>query len=100
MFEIAVPFMTLSTLHGRFVAKLYRMLEHTVLINDRLALKGLIDGHVTYRAVIPDHLSVSAKVLPIMTPKTALRIVMTYIVRVRLPIGFHLGEEIRLIDPL
>ena len=100
MFKVAVSFMALSTLHRRFIAELYRMLKHAVLINDRLTLKGLIDGHVTYSAIIPDNLSISAKVLSIMTSKTALRIVMTDIVRVRLPIGFHLGEEIGLIDPL
>ena len=72
MFKIAIPFMTLSTLHGRFVAELYRMLEHTVLINDRFAFKSLIYGHVTHRAIIPDHLSVAAKVLPIVTTKTTL----------------------------
>jgi hypothetical protein len=72
MFEVAVSFMTLSTLLSRFVAEFYRMLEHTILINDGFALKGLIYGYVTYRAVIPDDLSVAAEVLPIMTPKTAL----------------------------
>ena len=72
MFEVAVSFMTLSTLLSRFVAEFYRMLEHTILINDGFAFKGLIYGYMTNCTIIPDDLSVAAKVLPIVTPKTAL----------------------------
>jgi len=55
---------------------------------------------MTNTTVVPNSFTVAANVFAVMTAKTAGRSQMADIVRMCLPICFHLGKEIHLVDPL
>jgi hypothetical protein len=109
--------MALGTLKHRDISEIERVLEWPVGLMTTLALpvcqrtqidrvferaggdrlfrgRGVVNDGVTNIAVITDHLSSVAYVLSIMTTEAAREIEMTDIVRVRLPVGFHLRKEI------
>jgi hypothetical protein len=116
--------MALDALEHRNVAEVHRMLEGLIALVAELAFvigeRAKIDGMfksaslnilfsrssrvVEYRvadgAVVADHFARVADVLAIVTAKTPREIKMTDIVRMRLPIGFHLGKKIRAEDSL
>ena len=54
----------------------------------------IIDHRVADVAVIRNDLACLANMLPVMTAETALRIKVSGVVRMGLPIGPHLGKEI------
>ena len=60
----------------------------------------IVDDRVADVAIIPDHFAGIANVLTVMTAETSRRIKMTDIIRMSLPIRFHLREKIRLEDAL
>ena len=66
----------------------------------RCRIHRIIEHCVTDVAVIRDHLSVITDVFTVMTTKAAGEIKMPDVIRMRLPIGFHLGEKVGLEDAL
>ena len=92
--------MTCGTLERIPVAEIDRVLESSVRRPDGLPGKSLIQGRVAYRAVVADHLALFAPVLAVVAAEAALCVEVADVVDVAGPIRLHLGEEVRLIDPL
>ena len=116
--------MTFHTLKHRDIAEINRMLKwlvrlvaevafavgETSEINRMLERSGarivfrrarrIVDHRMANVAIIPDHFAGIANVLTVMTAETSRRIKMTDIIRMSLPIRFHLREKIRLEDAL
>src|ERR1044071_3754219 len=92
--------MARRALPGGLVAQVDRVLEQAVRRRDRLARERLVYGRVTDGTFIPYHLSITAEVLAVMAAEAALRVVVADVVRMCLPVGLHLGKEIRAIDAL
>ncbi|MDT4954380.1 MAG: hypothetical protein QOJ02_2518, partial [Acidobacteriota bacterium] len=99
MHEWAYSFMANSTLQFREVAQGNRVLKPSRLY---IGCDGcdLIQYRVTGVAVVADDLPGIALVLTVVAAETALRIEVAYVVRVSLPVGLHLREEIGLVDAL
>ena len=100
MLERACSRMTCRALPCVFVAEVDRVLELTIRRRYRFSAERLIDRGVAHSAVIPNDAAVIARMLAVVTPKTALGVIVAYVVRMRLPVGLHLGEEVRLIKLL
>ena len=83
MLKRAVGFVADGALPVSLVAEVYRMLKLTVRRKHGFSAEGLVDGRVTYIAVVSNHLSFAAEMLTVVASKTALRVEMTDIVRVR-----------------
>ena len=100
MLECPRSLVTSCALPCVLVAEVDRVLELTIRRRYRFSAERLIDRGVAHSAVIPNDAAVIARMLAVVTPKTALGVIVAYVVRMRLPVGLHLGEEIGLINSL
>ena len=100
MLEWLVGFMTDRALKRISVAQIDRVLKLTVLRREGFSAESLVDRRVANAAVVSDNLSFFTKMLSVVASETALHLVMPDVVGVRLPVGFHFGKEIRLINSL
>ena len=83
----------------REAAQINRMLIGTELHGSG-GICRVVNHRVTYIAVVADDLARVANVLAVMTTKTATEVKMADVVRMGLPVGPHLREEIGFKDPL
>src|ERR1043165_1624294 len=76
------------------------MLKLACRVRDGLSAKSLIQRRVANITIIADNAPIRAEVLSIMAAKTPLTVEMPDVVRVRFPVSFHFGKEIRRVDAL
>ena len=89
----------LALLHGE-TAEVNRMLERTGFGIAFHRPGGVVENLMTNVAVVADDFAAIADVLAVMTTKTTGRIEMSNVVRMRLPVCFHLREKVRLKNAL
>ena len=99
MLERLVRFMAIVTFVIGERPQINRMDEWSGL-HRRRRIHRVIDHRVTDVAVVRDHLSVVTHVFTVMTTKAAGEIKMPDVIRMRLPIGFHLREKVSLENSL
>ena len=99
MLEWTIAFMARCAEPVAAVAEIYRVLEFAVLRNDRLVIKSLINGRVANVALVSYHSAIRAKVLTVVAPETALCRAVSDVVLMRGPVGLHLREKVRRIEP-
>ena len=100
MLERFVRFMTDGALKRIPVTQINRMLKLAVLRRSGFSAESLVERCVADIAFVADNLAFAAYVLPVVASETALNLVMTDVISVRLPVGFHFGKEISLVDSL
>ena len=117
--------MTLHTLKHRNIAEIHRMLKRLVCLVAEFTLVfigepakvnrmlkgpgsgicfhrpgGVVENLMTNVAIVADDFAAIAHVLAVMTTETTGGIEMSDVVRMRLPVCFHLGEEVCFKDAL
>ena len=86
--------MTVAAIGIIQVSDLYRVFEwHSIQDRHRSFPLLMADRCMADFAISPDHLSLRAHVLTVMTTEAAIRVVVADIVRVGLPVNFHTREE-------
>ena len=100
MFERLVRLMTCVAAVGLKGTEIDRMFERTRLdVGLRRPLRIVKHG-VTNVAIVGDHLARLAYVVSIVTAEAAGEVNVSDIIRMRLPVRFHLGEEVGLVNIL
>jgi hypothetical protein len=92
--------MTLAAFEPFDIAQIDRVLERPVLSGDSGAPVRLIQYRVADIAVLTDELARRAYVLSVMAAEASLRIEVTYVICMSLPIRLHLRERVCPIDSL
>lgn len=95
-------FVSFVTKRTRFIGeptKVDWMIERSQL--ERRLSRGRIENRcVADVAIVSDHPTIGADVFSIVTTETTLGVQMPNVVRMRLPVRFHLREKVRFEDPL
>src|SRR5215203_579423 len=100
MFKRPIALVARRALECILVAEIHRVLKCSIFRRECLSRKSLVNSGVAYAAFISDDFSFLTEMLSVMAAKATLGVQVTYVVRVRGPIGLHLGEKVSLIDPL
>lgn len=100
VFEWAVGLVARGALPGVAVAEVDRVLKLAVLYCDRFPSECLFGRYVTDVAFVANNLSVFTEMLAVVAAKTTLSVEVADVVRMRAPVGFHLGKKVCLIDAL
>ena len=80
MAKCLIALVASSALPCVLVAKVDRMLKHSVGGSYRFAGIGLVNGGMADAALIPDDLAVTAHMLPVVAAKTSLRVIVADVV--------------------